>query len=191
MILGNDILIPLKIYMLFRNRVKDKDYVIKILNICVDYVLKNENNIHRKLFYILANAELYRKLKDDDQMMLNRNRAKDICSDETFHNYMLLVDETVVKANARNPSTVDDKYVFFDEKKIDPIKGDPKVIAFESNNETIFYTEQDSTNIPCDKFGLSLDDIEPHRDFLENTSLMDIIKSHLPYEIQQDIKYLK
>ena len=140
MIVGSDILIPLKIYMLFRNRIKDKDYVIKMLNICVDYVLKDESfNTHRKLFYILANAELYRKLKDDDQMMLNRNRAKDICSDDTYYNYMLLVNETVVKANAQNPSTIDDKFVFFDEKKIDPIKGEPKVIAFELNDETIFY----------------------------------------------------
>ena len=191
MLVGNDILIPLKIYMLFRNRVHDKDYLIKILNICVNYVLKNENNTHVKLFYILANAELYRKLKDDDQMMLNRTRAIDICTDETYQNYMLLVNETVVKANARNPSTINDKFIFSDIKRIDPVKGDPNVRVFDLNDETIFYTEQDITNIPCDKFSLSLDDIEPHRDFLENTTLIDIIKRDLPYEIQQDINYLK
>ena len=88
---GNNILVPLKIYMLFNRQINDPKMLINILDICINYVNKKDDfPIHKKLFYILANAELYKRLEDIDKMIMYRQSAKNICLDDTFENYISL-----------------------------------------------------------------------------------------------------
>lgn len=184
MIISKDILIPMKVYMLSPMFSRDNNKkLIKILNICLDFSMKESDlDIHIKLFYILLNAELYRQIKDDKKMDLNRQRAKDICSDNTFLNYMRIVDMTVKKANSEIVSSR--------VSKIPPSKGEPHIRVMGQEDDIDFFTVQDISNIPCELFNLSLDDIEQEdRYYLEKVNLLKLIKKDLGQEVWKDCRY--
>ena len=176
---GNNILVPLKIYMLFNRQINDPKMLINILDICMNYVNKKDDFlIHRKLFYILANAELYKRLRDIDKMVMYRQSAMNICLDDTFENYMSLCGGGYGKNG----------HIITHEPTVEPAV----LKSFNKGNESIFYYEQgDSSSIPCREFEITLEDIEPYRHFLEKTNLLQLIEKHFPMEIQQDIKKLK
>ena len=169
---GNDILVPLKIYMLFNRQINDPTMLINMLDICINYIDKKDDfPIHQKLFYILANAELYKRLQDFDKMISYRERAKNICLDDTVENY-------------QNLCLGDITY--------EPVREKAELKWFDKGSERIFYYDQgDSSSIPCREFGLTLEDIKPYRHFLEKTNLLQLIEKHFPTEVQQDIKKLK
>ena len=179
----NDILIPMKVYMLSPIFHAHNNKIKNILNLCINFAMKESDlDIHIKLFYILLNAEFFRQIKDDNKMILNRQRAQDICSDNTFKNYLLIVNSTVRKA--------DSEIVSSRVKKIPPSKGESHIRVIGEDDDIDFFTEQDSSNIPCELFNYSLDDIEQEdRYFLEKVRLMDLIKKDLGREVWLDCKY--
>ena len=94
----NQTIIPLKVFLLLRNVHNNphKENIIQILNKAYSFAeserMTNSISTHAVIFYALANCELYRKLNDNIKMLEFRNTTKVLCTDETYQNYIDIVN---------------------------------------------------------------------------------------------------